>query len=145
MNSDQKRHLATTLRLMEKNLAHKDRLLRSQGEKGVLYQIVDSLCIEQRQALLARIAKLRECIVQLKKQFNLSVEQINVQQMLTGEFNMLWIWLQDAKAKKLKGYGVVDPRLEQDLDPLLAEMAELIDTALKTLVNSETGRRDGLG
>jgi hypothetical protein len=134
MNPDQKRHLATILRMIEKNLSQKEQLLRSGGEKGILYEIVDPLREEQRQALLAHIAMLRDGIAQIKERFGLAVERSNLQRMIAGEFNILWVWLQETKAKKLKRYGVVGPELEQELDPLLTGMAELVDAVLKTLV-----------
>lgn len=134
MNPDQKRHLAVTLCLMEKDLLRKEQLLRSQGEKGILYEIVDSLHEEQHQQILAQVAKLRACIALVKDQFSLEVERTNLRKMLIGELAMFSVWLQDTKTKKLKGYGVIDEGLEQSLDPILEEMANQIDQTLKTLV-----------
>lgn len=110
-----------------------EKLLRSRGDKGVLYEIVDTLRDGQHQEILAQVAKLRGCIVLAKERFGLEEEQTNLQQVLGGEFNILWVWLQETKAKKLSGYGAVDEGLERCLDPLLEEMAGLIDKALKTL------------
>ena len=136
MNPDQKRHLATTLCLMEKELLREEQLLRSHGEKGILYEIVDPLPEGQHQKLLALIAKLWQCLVQAKCRFSLEVEQTSLHRMLVGELTMLWVWLQDTKTKKLRGYGAVDEELQRRLDPLLEEMEGLIDDALKTLAEA---------
>lgn len=136
MNLDQKRHLATILGMVEKNLSQKEQLLRSGGEKGILYEIVDPLREEQRQALLAQVAMLRDGIAQVKEQFGLAVERINLQRMIAGEFNILWVWLQEATTKKLRRYGAVDEDLQYRLDPLLEKMAGLIETVLQTLAET---------
>src|SRR5713226_4851626 len=78
MNPDQKRHLAATLCLMEKDLVQQERLLRSRGEKGVLYEVVDTLRDGQHQKILSQIAKLRQCIVLAKDRFGLEVERTNL-------------------------------------------------------------------
>jgi len=136
MNPDQKRHLTTTLCMVEKNLAHKENLLRSQGEKGVLYEIVDTFHEEQRRELLARIEQLREHLAQVQDQFGLAVERTDIRSIFKGALNMLWVWLQESKTKKLRGYGTVDEGLDQDLDPLVEKMASLIDEVLKILAET---------
>jgi hypothetical protein len=136
MNLDQKRHLAATLCLMEKDLLREEQLLRSHGEKGILYEIVDPLPEGQHQKLLALIATLRQCFIQAKCRFGLEVEKTSLHRMLVGELTMLWVWLQDTKTKKLRGYGAVDEELQRRLDPLLEEMEGLIDDALKTLAEA---------
>jgi hypothetical protein len=146
MNPNQKRHLAAVLRLIEKNLGQEEQLLRNRGEKGVLYEVVDTVCEEQRPVILAQIAKLRQSIALAKDRFDLATEQTSVRQSLGGKLNMLWVWLQDIKTKKLASYGAVDRTLERDLDPLLIEMAELIDQMLTMLREGEegaTGRSHG--
>ncbi len=75
---------------------------------------------------------LRDGIARLKEQFGLAVEQINLQQMLTGEFNLLWIWFQETRTKRLRGYGAVDEELSSCLDPQLDEMIGIIDQCLRT-------------
>ncbi|MBI3301281.1 MAG: hypothetical protein HYZ72_04285 [Deltaproteobacteria bacterium] len=110
--------------------------MRSRGEKGILYEIVDTLREGQHQEILAQAAKLRECIALAKARFGLEGEQTNLRQRLGGEFNILWVWLQETKTKKLSGYGAVDEGLERCLDPLLEEMTGLIDKALKTLAEA---------
>jgi hypothetical protein len=136
MNPDQKRHLAVTLCLMEKDLLREEQLLRSHGEKGTLYEIVDPLPEGQHQKLLALIAKLRQCLAQAKCRFSLEIEQTILHRMLVGEFTMLWVRLRDTKTKKLRGYGAVDEELPHRLDPLLEEMEGLIDDALKILAEA---------
>ncbi|HEV8714163.1 MAG TPA: hypothetical protein VGX03_15215 [Candidatus Binatia bacterium] len=136
MNRDQKRNLAATLCLIEKDLVQEERLLRSRGEKGVLYEIVDPLSAGQQHKILICIAKLRECLAQVRDQFDLEVDQINLRRIVAGELAMFSVWLQESKTKRLRGYGAVDEGLEQSLDPLLEEMAALIDETLKTLAEA---------
>ena len=136
MNPDQKRHLAATLCLMEKDLLREEQLLRSRGEKGILYEIVDTLRDGQHQKILAQVAKLLKCIALIKDQFSLEVEQTNLQKMLVGELTMLSVWLQETKTKKLRGYGTVDEELQHSLDPLIEAMTGLIDKTLKTLAGA---------
>jgi len=136
MNPDQKRHLAATLCLMEKDLVQQERLLRSRGEKGVLYEVVDTLRDGQHQKILAQVTKLLKCIALVKDQFSLEVEQTNLQKMLVGELTMLSVWLQETKTKKLRGYGTVDEELQHRLDPLLEEMSDQIGKTLKTLAGA---------
>jgi hypothetical protein len=122
--------------LIEKDLVQEERLLRSRGEKGVLYEIVDPLSAGQQHKILVFIAKLRECLVQVRDRFDLEVDQINLRKMVTGELAMFSVWLQEIKTKRLRGYGAVDEGLEHSLDPLLEEMAALIDETLKTLAEA---------
>jgi hypothetical protein len=56
MNPDQKRHLAATLSLIEKDLRREEQLLQTRGEKGILYEILDTLHEEQRQKALKTLA-----------------------------------------------------------------------------------------
>lgn len=136
MNPDQKRHLATTLCLMEKDLAQQERLLQSRGEKGVLYEVVDPLSEGQHYKIRACIVKLRECLTQVRDRFDLEVDQINLRKMVAGELAMFSVWLQETETKRLRDYGTVDEGLEYSLDPLLEEMVALIDEALKTLAEA---------
>jgi len=136
VNQDQKRNLVATLCLIEKDLAQEERLLQSRGEKGVLYEVVDPLSARQHYKIRACIVKLRECLAQVRDRFDLEVDQINLRRIVAGELAMFSVWLQEAKTKRLKGYGAVDEGLEYSLDPLLEEMVALIDEALKTLAEA---------
>jgi hypothetical protein len=135
----QKRRLVTVLCLIEKNLRQEERLLQNHGEDGILYEILDTVGEGRHPTILAQIVKLRQCLALAKDRFGLAREQSSLRHRLVGEFNLLWVWLQDLKAEKLASYGVVDRTLERDLDPLVMEMATLIDQTLAMLEEEQEG------
>ncbi len=142
LNANHRRVLAVTLRRvelavwrLEERLAHAETL-----PQLALTRFTNAPGAAQRTALLQLTQQIREEIAQLAADFDLPVAEEDMQRGMMAEFSLLWCDLEDARPKKLSGYGAVHPQAYPALDPPIQRLIQLV-----LLIDAVAqGRRDVL-
>jgi hypothetical protein len=124
LNDAQHRHLSITMRVAEERLRSLQRLMRTGGETQGLLEVDDDLTPGERSVVAAKLAELLRCFADLGTQFSLSREWCSLRRTLAASLSITWADIQNVKAAALGAYGEVDPRLRDQLDPLLDRSAD---------------------
>jgi hypothetical protein len=147
LNEPQHRHFEVFLSMLEDALTEIERLsaLSSAGAGGNLIRYDHdlpagfaesaepiSISIRKEIAALARL-------LEIKQRHRSQVRTIRA--LLTAEL----VRLDDSYANKLRGYGAVDPRAKNALDPTLDRIRSGLTTLLNLLGTDEGLRRQGKG
>lgn len=126
LNPDQHRAVATTVRLLEERLAAiEDLLVRS--EVGILYRRDRAHLGREREARIAlTISELRAAIRSVAEAFNLPRQEQDPVRKILGLLAISWESVGEIDARRLAGYGSVDPGLRKTLNPTIERLMELI-------------------
>ena len=131
LNAPQRRHYEVQLGMLLETLGELEDLVASpEGWSNALVKYEDDLAPELKDKITRLLESLRAEIIDLAG--ILAIEPIHrssarlVRAMVTSEM----VRLDDSYAAKLKGYGPVDPRAKDVIDPCLdrirADLAELL-------------------
>lgn len=126
LNPAQKNALRISLMLVEKGMLEVDRLLSAGEHQGLLFTITDDLAEDAKEALRQLIHEVREIIQELKDRFQLEMEVTAISRTIFGKAPLLWEMVKDTDASRLRGYGEIDPRLQEVLDPPLERLSDLL-------------------
>ena len=136
LNSNQRRSLTVTLRSFETSLRQTLAWLDGKSEEGILYRETLSLSAEKQVELRSTLGTALAEIATTSKMFELECEQRNAGDLIRSEMSVAWASLLDTQSKKLRGFGDVNPKLANVLDPhvlllsnLAIYMANLFDDA----------------
>lgn len=125
LNENQKRTVATTLRMLEEQLAEAERVME-RDERGILYRRVAQFTPQQRAVMSALIAQMRAEIQRAARQFDLPTQEWNAGQEIAGSLVLAWESLEEIRSHKLKNYGKVNPALKDSLDPIVQRLIKLV-------------------
>lgn len=134
----QKRKVSITLQHMEKSLLEIEQRLKSDDYVGILYESRNDVPLQIGEDLLKKIVFIKEKMRKVSERFALEKEIERQSSEIFGEVSILWVSLEEIKAKRLKAYGEVDEGLEELLDPDIDamihdifEMEHMVDTFRK--------------
>lgn len=134
----QKRKVSITLQHMEKSLLKIEQRLKSDDFIGVLYESRNDVPLWMRENLLNTIVLIKEKMRKVSERFALERETERESTEIFGEVSILWVSLEEIKAKRLRAYGEVAEGLEELLDPDIgammhdiSEMEQMVDTFRK--------------
>lgn len=117
LTAPQKRFLSSCLISFEKSLRLTERLLKEDGETGILYFMKQPLSAGVRQKAQKRINKVLQELDNLVKKLDLEPIEERMERIIMAELSVSWADLMDARSKRLRGYGDIDPRIVEILDP----------------------------
>ena len=135
LNESQRRHFAVVLGKLEDTLDEVDRLARpgAQTQRRSLTLLADDLPPDFGSRTAAVSTTVRARIADLAAQLGVAPQPASrsrtVRALLIGET----VRLQDSVSRALKGYGALDPRAPEVIDPALGELIALLGTILRAL------------
>ena len=135
LNEFQKRRLSITITGIEEDLYDIEECLKSQDYHGVLYEIRNDIPMTTRDAMIANIMLIRKGISSLAEQFGLRGETRMLSRKISSKLSILWVSLEETKARRLTGYGEVTAGLHDLLDPALDEIIALFEEIRQALRN----------
>lgn len=145
LNESQRRHFAVVLAKLEDTLDEVDRLARpgAKAQHRSLTLLADDLPADFASRTAAVSNTVRARIADLAAQLGLAPQPASrsrtVRALLIGET----VRLQDSVSRALKGYGALDPRAPDVIDPALGELISLLGKLLRALdAPPDTGIRD---
>lgn len=127
LNEYQRRRVSITLSSLEEDLHDIEERLKSGDYTGILYEMKNDMSLQIRDFLIDNIAIIREKISNLAERFSLRGEIRMLSREIYGEMSVLWVSLEETKARRLRGYGEVAKGLADLLDPALDEIIALLD------------------
>lgn len=129
------RSLESTLILADESMLHMERLLRENGQAGIIRRVESSLSPEKQQLLLREVAKLRRMLADFAADFSLEPHLLDVRRVILAELSSLWVHLQDSRPDRMTGYGKIFD--EEASQRLLATVEKLLDQvmAMQALLN----------
>jgi len=134
LNIAQHRSLEIGLRIVETHLLQARAWLASEPELGTLQQRRVNLSPARRAAILELISVAQGEIDRLAAQFTLASVEQDFAAVFAAEMSTDWATLCDLRAAKLRRYGEVDRRLQDELDPGIQRLIELV-TSLASLAH----------
>jgi|SRR5215207_3677602 len=135
LNASQRRHFEVVLAKLEVTLDEVDRLAHpgSRVQRPSLATLHDDLPPDFASRTAAVSNTVRERIADLAALLGLDPQPASrsrtVRALLVGET----VRLQDSVSRALKGYGALDPRAPDVIDPALRELIALLATMLRAL------------
>jgi hypothetical protein len=137
-NDSQKRSIASALALLDEALCLFEEYGRGREIRSVFYQERNKLTAEQRQALLAAVARMRRHLRQIKNDLGLPARTEDVDRRIWGHSAGFWEMLAELNSRRLRAYGEVAPQLAEYLDPKTDQLIEELQR-----VSGITGRVQG--
>jgi hypothetical protein len=128
LNLYQKISLGITLGILEDELRRLQSLIHIGEQRNLFSQITDDLKAEERTLLQGKIERLINNLLSLKECFDLrhSQKDLSLRAMVKAMAVYLQVELENKMSKRLKGYGEVNPGLQETLDPKLSEMITIL-------------------
>ena len=128
LNQNQKGHLGITLRIVEEELNKLRQKLHAGEEVGLFFYTGDDLTDEEKSLLDGKIESLMKSMIHLKILFDLrySHKELSLRTIIKTMALYLQVEIEGVKSAKLKGYGEVQPGLEETLDSKLNEMIAVL-------------------
>ncbi len=88
---------------------------------------------KNKDEVLQRIAFVEDIIKQLQQQFDLKPRTIEVKRSIRGTLYYCLQTVEDARAKRMKGYGSVSPGLDLLIDPPINQIKHFIQEILQLI------------
>ena len=110
------RSLESTLILADEAMLHMERLLREDGQTGIIRRVESTLTPEFQLTLLQEVARLRSLLAQFATEFSLEPHLLDVRRVILAELSSLWVNLQDSRPDRMTGYGKI---FDEDASRLL--------------------------
>ncbi len=137
LTESQKRSLTISLFLFEKALRKAARLLSEENEVGIFYSQKTQLSTEKRSIIQKTISQTLEELGVFAKKLGLITFEENVESEIMADMSISWESIEECRSKRLRGYGNLDPRTVQLLDPAITHFAN-IALALSGLVANKS-------
>ena len=125
LNASQYTSLTVALRGFERNLREAALWLSGSRPSGTLYHARLNMSPERWSAALSLIAEALEAIAQLADALGLEAADEDLGRKIVANMSIDWADLGDVSSARLSGYGAVDPRLGELLDPYVERLAQL--------------------
>jgi hypothetical protein len=126
LNDYQKRGLSISLRIVEESVAYIEQILKIEGYSGVLYETRYDIPRDIRDEISKRIPLAKAEIEKIADIFHLEKRIGWASNAAYGKLPYCWEILENARAKRLKRYGDVSMGLDQELDPHLDVIIEIL-------------------
>jgi hypothetical protein len=126
LNAPQKNALRISLMLVEKGMLEVERLLAVGEYHGLLFRIIDDVNEDTRTSIRQLIHEVLKIIRELKDRFQLDEEVERKSRAIFGKAPLLWEIVTGTDAGRLRGYGEIDPRLKEALDPSIVQLSHLL-------------------
>jgi len=124
LNEGQLRHLSATIRVVEERLTDLQQQLNAGAPKQTLLELEDDLSDAERAFVAKKMDELLGLIADVTQQFSLNPEWRSLRRALVASLSIAWSDLRDATAAAMRGYGDIDPRLHESLDPLIERLCD---------------------
>jgi hypothetical protein len=126
LNPSQTNSLRISLMPIEKGLLEVERVLSDGEHDGIFFRVSDDLREETKTGIRALIEEIRAVLREMKDRFHLSREINDTSRAVFGKVPALWEISAGTKASRLRGYGEVNPRLKDLLDPSVERVSRLL-------------------
>lgn len=125
-----KRRLEATLQLLEDSLERIEHLLATPRGGSPAKPNAGGLSDEQAERLLAGVGQFRAELRHFAKQFLLQKHPLDLRQSLNAELSSAWVYLENCRPKRMRGYGVpftaeARANLEEHVEQLLERVLDL--------------------
>ncbi len=117
-----RRGIETTLAVLDEALCEFEAWARGRQHCSVMYCESNDLSQEQRQAVLAEVARMRDLLRQLKDTMWLEGRTRSAANSIWGQCSILWVSLAELQGKHLARYGKTPPGLVEYLDPVAEQL-----------------------
>jgi hypothetical protein len=122
LDENHRRSISITLQLVDKALCEWDNWAKGQVQSGVMYRQQDTFSPAQKSELGAKIAKIRQLMVQLRDDLQLQTRVVATAQSMVGQAALLWELLIEMDSRSLQGYGKVPDELAHYLNPIANQL-----------------------
>ena len=135
LNASQRRHFEVVLAKLENTLDEVDRLARPeiQAQRPSLTFLADDLPPDFASRTAAVSNTVRGRIADLAAQLGLAPQRASRLRTVRALLHAETVCLQDSLSRALKGYGALDPRAPEVIDPALRELIALLGSILRAL------------
>jgi len=135
LNRSQTNALTVTLRNLERALLDVESLCRvgPDEQPGILLRRSNPLSPSQRTELATQLAEARRGLGLLAEQFALPMQVEDEARAARSKLVISWATLEDIKSRKLGRYGKVSAALEEDLDPQINLLIEVVNAMERIL------------
>jgi len=135
LNRSQTNALTVTLRNLERALLDVESLCSddTNEQTGILLRRSNPLTPSQRTELATQLAEARRGLGLLAEQFALPTQVEDEARAARSKLVISWATLEDIKSRKLGRYGKVSAALEEDLDPQINRLIEVVNAMERIL------------
>ena len=124
LNEAQHRRLSVVLETAEQRLLNLQRQLNGDASAAKLLETENDLTETERALVGEKIAELLRLTASLSDRFSVTARSRSLRHGLYATLSITWADLQDVKERALRNYGERDPRLSEQLDPLVDKIAD---------------------
>jgi hypothetical protein len=142
LSENHRRSISITLQLVDKALCEWNDWANGHVQAGVMYSQRDTFSEEQKNELRNRIAKIRQLMVRLRDDLQLTVNVVATSQLIVGQAAVLWEMLTDLSSVGLKGYGKVPEDLAPYLDPIGEILCDEMNAIARLFSQPSSGEAD---
>ena len=135
LNESQRRHFEVVLAKLENTLDEVDRLAHPeiQAQRPSLTFLADDLPPDFASRTAAVSNTVRGRIADLAAQLGLAPQRASRLRTVRALLHAETVCLQDSLSRALKGYGALDPRAPEVIDPAIHELIALLGSILRAL------------
>jgi hypothetical protein len=134
LNEFQKRALSSILCNVEEMLQDIESKLNHPLHRGILYEeLIAESTLKNKHEIAIKIANARNTIEKLQEQFGLEKKIVEIKRQVIGKLYYCLQIIEEAKAKKMKGYGAVADDLKNHLDPQIDEVNRVIRELIRVI------------
>jgi len=123
LSDSHKRGIEVTLAVLDEALCEFEDWAGGRERHSVFYSESNNLSPEQRQAIRAEVARMRDLLRELRD-LGLAGRTENAANLIWGKCSVLWVNLQELESKSLTRYGAVPPGLAEILDPKIERLID---------------------
>ncbi len=127
LNNDQKRFLAAALMELEEHLLQFEAWLQSDETTTIFRRVQNPFLHEQRAKLLELMALVKERLREMRDDFDLPTETLDLRWHLTVTLLHIATNLEECQSHRIKGFGKVDNETAKQLNGYLHSLTGLID------------------
>jgi hypothetical protein len=126
LSDNHRRGIGTALFVLDRMLCEVEEYARGREASSVFYVEQNALSADQKEGLLAEIARMRDALQEIKDGLGLEMEAEDVGRRIWGESSTLWEILVETKSRFLKRYGPPPEELGAYLDPRIDAVLEYL-------------------
>jgi len=125
LTPSQIRALHSSLLIFEKALRNANRLLLEGEESGVFYYRKSKISSQTRDSIQRIIQSTLIELEEFAKMIGLKPLAESLESNIMGEMSISWESLEESRSKRMKGYGELDPRVKEVIDPAINHFAKI--------------------
>ena len=127
LSENHRRALATSLRVVERNLLDIIKDLAQKKTDGLLYRTINDVDSESREEILKAVNLMLDEISKIKYEFMLESRSQSLTGTINGRFGEVWVVLEDLQPEKLQNYGELSDQGKAILRPHISLLLKLLD------------------